>query len=509
MLKLLSYNHPFTYLFIFVLAIVLRLPSFHPQYFSTDEAFYVTAAEKIVDGGVQYVDTWDNKPPLIIWFYSLFVWVFGSGALLAIRIFTVIYLFVAAILLNQFVVDNKLLQQFSLLPALLFLVLCSVPWYAQELNGEMLMILPVILAFHQLVQVTERDPVNNRHLFISGLLMGLSFMIKYQAIFLFIMLLVAYLIVNPPRLAEIFSLFAGFVVTNLVIITVIYFSGALPEFWDIGVLYNLDYILIGKNPGEEVSIFGNLWQYIQLWGVFIVLSLVGVAYFRLNYFTHSIRLRKIESIIGMWFIGAVLTIAMGMGRMYLHYFILAVPPMAIYCAKFFELERIKTWIKVGVITLSLVMPLFTYGVFMVAAFPDTMEFADPLFTEDGWTMTFRKELNRDHILSAHIDTEKVKNGVLVMDVEPEIYLRLGVPCATKYTNFSIAHYKFPFPHNQDRGLVSAHETLPEIYEAFEAEMPEYIIDRNGLFPHLQDQLPLLFAEYREESIGKYKIYYPE
>ena len=123
-------------------------------------------------GGVQYVDTWDNKPPIIIWFYSFFVWVFGSGALLAVRIFTVIYLFVAAILLNQFVVENKLLDQFSLLPALLFLILCSVPWYAQELNGEMLMILPVILAFHQLVQITERDPINNRHLFISGLLLG-------------------------------------------------------------------------------------------------------------------------------------------------------------------------------------------------------------------------------------------------------------------------------------------------------------------------------------------------
>ena len=323
------------------------------------------------------------------------------------------------------------------------------------------------------------------------------------------MLLVAYLVVHPPRLSEVFSLFAGFLLTNIIVVVIIYFSGALPEFWDVGVLYNLDYIVVGKNPGEEVSIFWNLWQYLKLWGVFILLSLIGVAHFRLNYFTHSIRLRKVESIIGMWFIGAVLTIAMGMGRLYLHYFILAVPPLVIYCAKFFELEKVRTWMKAVIIPLALAVPLFTYSVFLLAAFPETFSFTDDWLTDDGWTMNFRRELNKDHILTPHIDKEKVHNGILVMDFEPEIYLRLGLPCATKYTNFSIAHYKFPFPHNEGRKLVSSHESLPDIYEAFQADMPDYIIDRNGLFPVLQDQIPLLFAEYREESIGKYKIYYPE
>lgn len=510
MLRFFSYNHVVTYVFLILLAFVLRGPSLHPNYFEQDESYYLVAAEKIVDGGVQYVDTWDNKPPVLVWVYSLFVFVFGSYAMFAIRIFTSIYIFISALFLNQMVVDNRLINRFSLLPAFLYIFLTSVPWYAQELNGEILMNLPIILAVMQLLRLKERSPRNNSFLFVVGFLLGLAFMVKYQGILLFFGLAAAYLSTQPPRLTETFSLISGFALTVLGTVLVIYFRGALDSFWDVGVLYNIDYIWVGKNPGEEISPLFNLGQYGLLWGIFIGFALVGLLHFRANYFTNSIRLRKVETITLYWFVAALLTVILGGGRLYLHYFYLLVPPLAIYATKALEL-KIRPWLRNLTLTLSFAIPAFTFGVFLISAFPAQFSFVDPYLTEGGWVHSFRERLNEPHPLEEKIDPTQVRNGILVLDYEPTIYTRLKLPCATKYTNFSIANYKMEvLPDHEKVGLVSRTEEKRDIYQAFKKEMPEYIVDPLGLFPHLSEQMPLLFADYQGVSVSDearyYKIY---
>lgn len=511
MLRFLSYNHIFTYVILFVITVLLRIPSFHPNYYQEDEAFYLVSAQKIVDGGVQYVDTWDNKPPMIVWFYSFFVWVFGSWAIVAIRIFTCGYLYLSALILNQFVADNKLLNRFSLLPAFLLIFLCSVPWYAQEMNGEMLMMLPVILAVVQMLSLSERTRKNTRYLFVAGLLLGLSFMIKYQAIFIFLGLFGAYLTINTPRLSETFSLVGGFLLSVFVIVAIVYFRGALDAFWDVGVVYNLDYIFLGKNPGENVSALFNLGQYAQLWGVFVIMALVGVTHFRLSYFTNSIRLRKVDSLLLYWLVASLLTVIVGGGRLYLHYFYVLVPPLAIYAAKFTEL-KMRPWLRTGTLVVAFFIPLFTIAVYFVSVWPSTFSFLDSSISKDGWIDSFRKQLNEEHPLARYVDKEKVKNGILVMSYEPTIYTRLDLPCATKYTNFSMAQFKLaPFKEAAGVQLISRTETLPQIYRSFAQELPEYIFDPQGLFPILQERIPILFADYQTRMVNdgrhSFRMYY--
>ncbi len=485
-----------------MLTLLLRAPSFHPEYFAEDESYYLVAAEKVIDGHAQYEGTWDNKPPVLVWVYSLFLGAFGSYALLAIRIFTTFYIYLTALLVNRIVDDNRLLQQFSLLPAFLIIFLSSVPWYAQELNGEILMNLPIVGAFSEVLRLKERSKKNANHLFFAGLLLGVAFMIKYQALFIFLGLLTAYLVTQPAQLSETFSYFFGFLLSILAVVLGIYFSGALEAYWDIGVLYNMDYIRIGTNPGEEVSPLFNLFQYGQLWGIFIILGLVGIAHFRVNYFSNAIRLRKVESITLYWFLGALLTIIIGGGRLYLHYFYLLVPPLAIYAAKALEL-KFRAWIRNLVLLAAFAIPFMTYAVFMLAAFPEQFSFADKYLREDGWTMQFRKELNEPHPLESYIDQEQVHQGILVLAYEPTVYTRLDLPCATKYTNFSVAYYKFDFlPENEGRSLVSRAETTSDAYLAFREEMPDYIIDPLGIFPAVMDKIPLLFKDYQAEVVDE-------
>jgi hypothetical protein len=121
-------------------------------------------------------------------------------------------------------------------------------------------------------------------------------------------------------------------------------------------------------------------------------------------------------------------------------------------------------------------------------------------------------LNEPHPLEKYIDKTKVKNGILVMDYEPSIYARLELPCATRYTNFSLAYFKLEaFRELTEKGLISRTESLVDTYRGFRDQLPEYIIDPNNLFPVLRSKMPILFAQYNARLVTvydkSYKIYY--
>ena len=511
MLRFFSYNHVVTYVALFVITVALRLPSFHSQYFQEDEAYYLTAAEKIVDGGVQYVDTWDNKPPVLTWFYAVFVAILGDFAIIGIRIFTIIYVFLTALLLSQFVVDNKLMERFSLLPGFMYVVMVSVPWYSQELNGEILMNLPIVVCMINLLKLDESTRENQRRMFWVGALMGLCFMIKYQAVLVLLGLLVAYFTLVTARVAETFSLAGGFALVLFLFLSVIYLNGALAAFWDVGVLYNLDYIFTGKNPGETVDVLFNLGQYLKLWGAFTLVAFISIVNFRLSYFKNAIRLRKIEVLILFWTISTALTIVLGGGRLYLHYFYLLVPVLCVYAVTFFEM-KVKGWLRSLSFLLVMAMPVYTYGVYALVAFPQSFSFMETYIQPGGWIHGMRAQLNEPHPLSKYIEPSKVHNGILVLAYEPTVYARLNLPCATRYTNFSVAFYKWSvYKPLHGMSLVSRTETQADIFKAFKEELPEYIIDPAGLFPMLRDQIPVLFAPYKTRQVNdgerSYKLYF--
>ena len=103
--------------------------------------------------------------------------------------------------------------------------------------------------------------------------------------------------------------------------------------------------------------------------------------------------------------------------------------------------------------------------------------------------------------------------ILVLNYQPEIYLRLKARCATPYTNFGIGYYRFGiFPGTEGYSLFSGHEKLDEIFFRFQDDMPAAIIDSweennlGELFPVLQAKMPLLFSEYEGFTAGKNRVY---
>jgi 4-amino-4-deoxy-L-arabinose transferase-like glycosyltransferase len=72
-----------------VVLAVLRLPSLMEPHWYTDEAGYLNVARQLLQGKILYLQTWNNKPPLMLWTYALDVKLFGTSEL-ALHVLTLI-----------------------------------------------------------------------------------------------------------------------------------------------------------------------------------------------------------------------------------------------------------------------------------------------------------------------------------------------------------------------------------------------------------------------------------
>jgi hypothetical protein len=511
MLRTLAANNPLLYGVLLLFAFALHWPAFHHNYTPTDESLYLICAERIADGGVQYVDAWENKPPLIIWFYTLFFQIFGGQTVVALRLFTVVYLYFSAILFNQLVYNFRVVREFTLMPAILYILTLSVPWYALELNGEMLMALPMLLMLVLLSLFVTDERRSWATLFWVGLMSGLCVCIKYQGIIHVVGMGIAYMMVGKPRLRDMATLLGGLLVPIVLVLLGLHYTRSLSAFWDVGLLYNLDYVRLGYYPGEDPS-WLSIFEYLKYWGGFMLLALLGFFSFRVRFYATSIRQRKLETLMAAWLLSGIVSIALGGPRLYLHYAIQILPPILYYALFFLESRLSLAW-QNRLLWVACAVPMLSWASYFVLSNPAAINRLKPLIKEDGWTMQQHQQLvgtPQESAIRATLKRYNIRERIWVADYRPELYVRLGYPCATKYTNFSELWNKMnwlPLHSIPNYTLVSKPEELVDLYRTFEREPPACVIDPLGVFGLLQERMPLLLGSYQAEKVGEWQVYF--
>jgi len=493
-----------------LLVLVLQWPTYQQGYLATDESFYLVSAQRIVDGGTQYVDTWDNKPPVVVWFYAGVVYVFGDASLGAIRALASLILLGSALLFGSLLSRYNVGRDGSMLGMVVFLIANSSPWYAQELNTEQLLTFIGLLTVHLYVRhfIEERPRWTN--LFWMGILCALSVLTKYQGIALPIALFFAYLFIASYRMHEAAIFGGGFVLFILAVVLTLYFNGSLDAYWDIGVVYNLDYIRVGANPGERASWFG-LVEYLKHWGVWMVGGLLGFMAFRGRVFNTSIRLRRLEVVMSMWLLFTFLAVLVGGKRLYLHYFVQVLPPLLFYTVYFIE-SRKALWARRLWLVSGSAFAVALYGLFILSNNPARFEtYLRPYASPGGYLQSLYYQLHGEpevQALAEDIDRQGPINGIWQTGYHPEWYLRLGQPCAAKYTNPIILYNKLTWlsGNNQRFGLISRPETPGDVYRAFAAERPDYIIDNGGFFEELRYYIPVLLGDYQRYEVAGVPVF---
>ncbi len=200
-------------------------------------------------------------------------------------------------------------------------LLSSTPWYALELNAEHLMMFPMIITVILLALYYIDEQGNWSNLYWIGLLCGICVGIKYQGLTHFLVMIMGGFFLGRLGIKELVTMGLGMLTVFTFIFFGLYFTKSIINFWDIGFLYNFDYMRIGKNPDEVVSFSQGLFEYSKVWGPFILIAIIGSFYARQKYYSFAIRVRRIETIMFLWLIMGTLSILLGWNRLYLHYFI--------------------------------------------------------------------------------------------------------------------------------------------------------------------------------------------
>src|SRR5262252_1400815 len=178
----LALKRPTTYklgILLVLLTVCLRLPAIvHPKAID-EEAGYATVAQELLHGGTLYFSALDRRPPLLFWIYTAIFFVVGPYNWLPFHLIAVAWMLLT--MWGLYALGRDLFsREVGLAAALLYSIYTASVYYVLlELNGEVMMDLPIVWALY--IAFKQHTSRYRPELIVSGVLLCCAFLIKQPA----------------------------------------------------------------------------------------------------------------------------------------------------------------------------------------------------------------------------------------------------------------------------------------------------------------------------------------
>lgn len=468
-------------LLLLIAAVGVRLPSLMSDGMLESEAQMLLYGDRLAQGAVLYTDLWYGGPPMLVWFYGIFCWLFGENALFAVRVFTVLYVFITAVYFNALLLEFRMFRHLRYMPAILLLVLTAVPVQTQEMSAWLLLLLPLLYINFMLVGLSDEYYVSYGPYFRAGLWMALCTMADYTVLPLLLGFMVLYFRLHSPRLGIFFSLFGGLVIGFSGVGVYCYFRHSLGGLWDQGILYYIDKVSV---PGlmtferlERSLFITTIWR----WGIPVLLAIWGIVHYRLKFFSYLRIIRNVETGMGLWLLFGALGLLVSSQRISFQDLLLLAPPLAFYATKALDLNTVNKFRFVTIILIFLfLLPEFINNKIVAPADVTTLRTALP--------------------------TGSQRQPIWILGDQPSLYHALNAYCPNKYLDFRIATHKLPCFAHPSRKQKSRLEPEALFFVEFSSDKPEYILDTRHYFDVLRTRYPTLFEQYSGTPVGNFVVY---
>ena len=173
MLAFFRLNDPYRLVGIFLLLLVLRLPSFLgwlPQ--MQPEIGWQLLGENLSSGDALYQQVWDNSAPLAAGTYWLIDEVFGRSGL-ANSIIAMLLILIQAGIFNTILLNNRAYEQQTYLPALSYAVIAHFFFDAYLLSPPLLCLIFLLMALRRVLQALTVRP-SDSSIFFMGFWVGIA-----------------------------------------------------------------------------------------------------------------------------------------------------------------------------------------------------------------------------------------------------------------------------------------------------------------------------------------------
>ncbi len=332
---------------LWLLVIILRLPSLSEPYWYGDEAIYLTIGNALKFGQRLYLEIVDHKTPLIYYFASV-------PNQLWFRLLMSVWMLASSYLFWR--LANKLFPSLkvALFSSVLFVFLSNVSFMEGNVpNGELFVIGFVLAGLYFLSKTTffnnwlqaESRSLTSKDLwlsFVAGLMFGGGVMTKVPgifdaiagaSIFAWLSLPGLWLLISPrsfrtPPLKQTILgglIFVAGLLSPLILFTIYYwFRGSLSAFLEFGLLYNFHYTSNWTVPIDNIWL-GTQFELLNK-GLWLVFGLLLTTYLSF------IRSADRKLIWLSWWSWLALFAALLSNRPYPHYFLQLVPPLSLLAA---------------------------------------------------------------------------------------------------------------------------------------------------------------------------------
>lgn len=291
-------------LIILLFFIIIRLPYVNSYLFLSDEAVFLTLADNINRGDIIYKDTWDFKPPLIYIVFAFLIKYFPHD-ILTIKIFTMVVFILTSIVL--FFLSGRI---FNTLTSYIIIILYCL--YSSSINilgfssvCEIFTVLVTSLSLLLILICLDETQISKRRslLFLSGILLGIGFFLKYNIIFEMILSLIyicyiSYMQKSQINKKECYFILNGFLFFSLIMLIYLIYIGAFTDYMKT-IFYLRNYISLTAKPRILDSIIYTFTKSkIFILILFSLSSCIYAVFYRKDYKT---------MVIVLWVIGGIIS----------------------------------------------------------------------------------------------------------------------------------------------------------------------------------------------------------
>jgi hypothetical protein len=456
----------YKYIFLFLVFLAIRLPALiYGVPWLMPELNWTLVAERMSEGYPLYTQIWDSVSPLSALTFWLIHEAFGKSAL-AHQVIATLLIFIQAVTFNQILQNQRVYLEITLIPALLYGVLMSTFLDFYILSPPLLANTFLLLVIrYMFVQVGEK---RQSMVFEIGAYIGLATLFYLPSFLLMIVPVLGFILFTGSKLRDYLLMLFSFLFTLSVAFLGFYFTDSEYEFYlsFFAPLFNFSpYFLLN---------FAQMGLLFALPLALVVFNFLKAPQYR-RYTNYQ---NRCQTIMNLWVIVALLTIFLS-DKISAYSFALAIPAIVFLLTHYFLMLKSALLAELVFTILLGLNVFFTY----TTLYQTPLRFEIP-FTNWG---TFNLNIQTDRLIAQPLAQANTLKGrkILVMGNNMSSYLTARA--ATPYLDWQLSQRHFD---NMDK-----YNILITIFQNFQKDLPEIIVDENGNAQKVFQKIPLLAQKY--------------
>lgn len=448
-------NDPYRLLGILLLLVLFSLPLFlNTPPLSPQQLLHLVVGESVWAGQTMYVEIFDSTAPFSAGVFGLLDGLFGRSVL-ARELTTILFLFLQAAFFAILLINNKAYNDNTYVPGLIFGILCFISYDFLTFSPELLGSSVLLLALNNLFKEIEFRIQREETILSLGVYIGAASIFVFSYSLFLIAALLILILFTRISIRKALLLIFGFLLPHTILFLLYLRWDETTWLWQNFYAPNFTW------SGDPLISWKSLFYLLLVPAVYFVISLFML--------TREARFTKYQSqlfqVMFLWMIFSFIEILLTKHRTP-HSFLTTLPSLTYFVSHYLLIIRRK-WIA------ETMLWVFMGGILLVSNLTRTGRI--------NW-VDYSNMVVPEH-------NEVVGKRVMLLGHDLSVYQHNSL--GGYFLNWSLS-----------RDVVSGtdyFENVETVWESFQQNPPDVIIDREGLVPALFRRLPSVAKDYKKQG----------